>query len=98
MTQKVHISYEYQDGTTINPTRLFAVDRLRASQIARNRNLAWEDNPTIQGLIAFALAQRLGLPSTQDFDTWIDAIADYEFSNAEVNPTTLDNQEPQNMP
>lgn len=98
--KRVYVNVETLDGTIHEGLRLLAIDRIRAHRTARMTGIEWEESPVCQALVTHAAAQRLGLPNTEDFDTWMNTVADFEMTNDApegahaVDPT----QPPQEVP
>lgn len=89
--KKLFISIEMTDGTAHENLRIFAADRVRASEIARTNSVPWEDTPKCHALLGYCTVKRLGLTDAPDFDTWMDNVVDFSLSNDApdfADPTT----------
>lgn len=78
---RIYLNVELADGQTHTNLRLLAADRIRAEKIARLNNTPWVDGPTCQAYLAFAITQRAEITHVDNFDQWLEQIADFQMSN-----------------
>lgn len=85
------VTIERRDGTTTDPIRILAVDKINASRSARMAGIPWDDNAECLALMALNAARRVGITAADGLIAFLDEIADYEISGAdetEPDPTS----------
>lgn len=83
--KKIYINVENLDGTIIEGVRLLAADRIKANKIARMNEIPWEENPQCHGLLVFCALRRTGQTLADNFEDFIEQVADYEITNDAPN-------------
>lgn len=79
--RKTFVSYEMQDGTEHNGTRVLAADKVRAEGICRDNGWPLEDGPRLSVAITYAAAKRNSTTDAANVAAFMDDLADYELSN-----------------
>lgn len=79
--KKIYLNVENLDGTLIEGVRLLAADRIKANKIARMNDIPWEENPQCHGLLVFCALRRTGQTGADNFEDFINQVADYEITS-----------------
>lgn len=80
---KTFVSYEMQDGTEHENTRVLAADKVRAEGICRDNGWPLEDGPRLSVAITYAVAKRTSTTDAANVAVFMDDLADYALSNEE---------------
>ena len=88
------VTIELRDGSTTDPIRILAVDKINASRSARMAGIPWDDNAECLALMALNAARRVGMTSAEGLTSFLDEIADNEISGADESEPDPTSQSP----